>query len=87
LNKTDHVWVIFVAKNTNRFPNFFPIGVYTTEVKAKQELQDLPNDNNYQLFKFPVDEFFGYFNKKGELVGMDIGNHWNYHFKDNLEGQ
>lgn len=83
---TDNVWVIFVADNTNRFPNFFPIGVYTTEMKAKQAIQGLPKENNYQLFNFPVDEFFGYFNKKGELVGMDKVNHWQYHFKDDLEG-
>lgn len=80
-----NVWVIFVTKNGNRFPNFFPIGVYSTEAKAKEQLEKLPKDNNYQLFKFPVDEFFGYFNKNGELVGMDGLNHWNYHYKDELD--
>jgi hypothetical protein len=86
LKINDYVWAIFVAESTNRFPNFFPIGVYTNEIKAKQELEGLPKDNNYQLFKFPTDQFFGYFNKKGELVGMDKVNHWHYYFKDDLEG-
>jgi hypothetical protein len=86
LTSTKNVWVIFVANSGNRFPNFFPIGVYTTEMKANEALKILPKDNNYQLFQFPVDEFFGYFNKKGELVGMEEVNHSHYHYKDELEG-
>ena len=82
-----NVWVIFITIKGNRFPNFFPIGVYSTEAKAKEQLKTLSKDNNYQLFKFPIDEFFGYFNKNGELVGMDKVNHGHYHFKDDFEGQ
>jgi hypothetical protein len=80
-----NVWVIFVSINENRFPNFFPIGVYSTEKKAKEQLEKLPKDNNYQLFKFPVDEFFGYFNKNRELIGMDRVNHWHFDYKDELK--
>lgn len=87
MKTTNFVWVIFVVENKNRFPNFFPIGVYTTEMKAKEELHNLPVVNNYQLLKLPVGEFFGYFNKKGELIGMDGVNHWHFHNKEESDGQ
>lgn len=35
-----HVWGIFVADNSGRFPNFFPIGIYTTREKALEEIND-----------------------------------------------
>lgn len=84
LSTTKYVWVIFVAHSNLRFPNFFPVGVYSSEKKAKEQLENLPKDNDYQLFRFPINEFFGYFNKKEELVGMDGVRHWHFHYKTEL---
>jgi len=87
LTTTRYVWVIFVADSNKSFPNFFPVGVYSSEKKAKQELENLPKNYNYQLFRFPINKFFGYFNKNEQLVGMNGVRHWHYHYKDELEGQ
>ncbi|ALC89135.1 hypothetical protein AM500_04510 [Bacillus sp. FJAT-18017] len=76
------VWALFVATSSGRFPNFYPVGIYSSEYKAKEELERLPKDNNYQLLKLPMDHFFGYYNKKGQLVGMDNIQHWHYHYQD-----
>jgi hypothetical protein len=76
------VWGIFVATGTERFPNFFPIGMYSSRENAAQELEKLPKDKNYQLLRFHLDKFFGFINKKGDLVGMDAIHHEHYHYRD-----
>ncbi|TDF89432.1 hypothetical protein [Paenibacillus piri] len=79
----DAVWGIFVAEATGRFPNFFPIAVYTSKERAIEEINALPRDLNYQLLRLPVNRNFAYYNKKtGKLVGMDGVYHEHYHHKD-----
>jgi hypothetical protein len=79
----DAIWGIFVADGTGKFPNFFPIAVYTTKEKAIEEIHCLPKDINYQLLKLPVNRNFAYYHKKsGKLVGMDAIYHEHYHFKE-----
>lgn len=81
--RNDYVWGIFVADVTTDFPNFFPIGIYTTRDLAVNEVKALPKDHNYQLMRMPLNTNFGYFHKKsGKLVGMDAIHHEHYHFKD-----
>ena len=82
LNTTEFVWGIFVANGTGRFPNFFPVGIYSSHKKAEQELENLPRNKNYQLLRLPIDNFFGYFNKNGDLVGMDAIHHEHYDYVD-----
>lgn len=71
MGATACVWGILVVSETQRFPNFFPIGIYSIREKEEQELENLPKDNNYQLLRFPLNKFFGYYNKNRDIVGMD----------------
>lgn len=78
----EFIWGIFVAENTGRFPNFFPIAFYTTHEKALSDINGLPKDMNYQLLKLPLNRNFAYYHKKtGKLVGMDAIYHEHFHFK------
>lgn len=77
------VWGIFVADSSKPFPNFFPVGLYTTRALAINQIEAMPRDNNYQLLRMPIDKDFSYFNKKsGKLVGMDAIQHEHFHIKD-----
>jgi len=79
----DYVWGIFVADEKDAFPNFFPIGIYTTRELALNEVNDLPRERNYQLLRMPLNNNFAYFHKKtGKLVGMDAIHHEHFHFRD-----
>lgn len=70
------VWGIFVAANTERFPNFYPIALYVTREKAVEDIESLPKDMNYQLLKLPLNYNFAYYHKKsGKLVGMEAIHH------------
>lgn len=82
----EFIWGIFVAENTGRFPNFFPIALYTTREKALEDIDTLPKDTNYQLLELPLNRNFAYYHKKsGKLVGMDNIYHEHFHFKNNNE--
>ncbi|MGC5328844.1 hypothetical protein [Brevibacillus sp. SYSU BS000544] len=75
----EFVWGIFVADSTRGFPNFFPIGIYTSREKALQELEILPEDTNYQVLRLPINRSFAYYHKKtGKLTGMDAIQHEHY---------
>ncbi|MNE80807.1 hypothetical protein D3C80_1774120 [compost metagenome] len=79
----EYVWGIFVADSSTRFPNFFPIGIYTTRELAIKEVEVLPRGHNYQLLRMPLNNNFAYYHKKsGALVGMDAINHEHFHFKN-----
>ncbi|MEK3659662.1 hypothetical protein NSQ29_08850 [Paenibacillus sp. FSL F4-0236] len=79
----DYVWGIFVADASTDFPNFFPVGIYTTRELAINEVEALPRDHNYQLFRMPLNNNFAYYHRKSsKLVGMDTIHHEHYHFKD-----
>lgn len=79
----DYVWGIFVADVSTGFPNFFPIGIYTTRELAINEVEALPRDHNYQLLRMPLNNNFAYYHRKSsKLVGMDTIHHEHYHFKD-----
>ncbi|WP_146239807.1 hypothetical protein [Paenibacillus illinoisensis] len=81
--QNDYVWGIFVVDETIKFPNFFPIGIYTTRDVAVNEINALPRDHNYQLLRLPLNHNFGYIHKKsGSLVGMNAIFHEHFHFKD-----
>jgi hypothetical protein len=72
----EYVWAIFVAENTSGFPNFYPVGLFTSREKAVKELEALQKDMNYQLLKLPINRMFPYFHKKsGKIVGMDGIHH------------
>ncbi|WP_153978842.1 hypothetical protein [Paenibacillus xylanilyticus] len=60
----DYVWGIFVADRTAAFPNFFPIGIYTTRELALNEVNALPRDHNYQVLRMPLNQNFAYSHKK-----------------------
>jgi hypothetical protein len=77
------VWGIFVANSSKPFPNFFPIGLYSTRELAIKQIEALSRENNYQLLKMPINKDFSYYHKKnGKLVGMNAIHHEHYHFKD-----
>ncbi|MBB3111833.1 hypothetical protein FHS18_003901 [Paenibacillus phyllosphaerae] len=79
----EYVWGIFVADQTKRFPDFFPIGIYTSRELALEELGRLPRDENYQLLRMPLNKSFPYYHKKtGKLVGMNAIHHEHFHYKD-----
>lgn len=81
--KEGFVWGVFVADNSKEFPNFFPIGIYTTRELALKDIDVMPKDNNYQLLRMPVNSNFSYYHKKsGKLVGMDNINHEHFHNRD-----
>lgn len=78
----EFIWGIFVADNTGRFPNFFPIALYTTRDEALEDIYSLPKDTNYQLLKLPLNRNFAYYHKKsGKLVGMDNVYHEHFQFE------
>lgn len=78
-----YVWGIFVADNTKSFPNFFPVGIFTTRESALNQIESMPRDNNYQLLRLPINNDFSYYHKKnGKLIGMDAIHHEHFHFKD-----
>jgi len=80
------VWAIFVAESTTGFPNFYPVGVYTSRESSVKELDALPKDMNYQILKLPLNQLFPYYHKKsGKLVGMDNISHEHFHFRDDTE--
>ncbi|NQX70446.1 hypothetical protein HQN90_30330 [Paenibacillus alba] len=82
----DVIWGIFVSEDIKRFPNFFPVGLYTTREKAVEVIQGLPKDVNYDLLKLPLNLNFAYFHKKtGKLVGMNGIYHEHFHFKGEYE--
>jgi hypothetical protein len=79
----DVLWGIFVSEGTGRFPNFFPIAIYTTKEKALEDIKGLPKDLNYDLLRLPLNRNFAYYHKKtGKLVGMNDIYHEHYHFKE-----
>ncbi|GAA0848770.1 hypothetical protein H8Z60_00590 [Mycolicibacterium fortuitum] len=79
----DYVWGIFVVDVSTCFPNFFPIGIYTTRDLALKDVKSLPRDHNYQLLRMPLNNNFAYYhNKSSKLVGMDAIHHEHFNFKD-----
>ncbi|MFC4304352.1 hypothetical protein [Cohnella boryungensis] len=79
----EYVWAIFVAENKSSFPNFYPVGLFTSREKAVKELEGLQKDMNYQLLKLPINRMFPYFHKKsGKIVGMDGIHHEHIHFRE-----
>lgn len=83
LEDTTFMWGIFVAYSSKPFPNFFPVGLYTTRELAINQIETMPRDNNYQLLKMPINKDFSYYHKKNrKLVGMDAIYHEHFHFKD-----
>jgi len=77
------VWGIFVADSSKPFPNFFPVGLFTTRELAIIQIEAMPRDNNYQLLRMPINKDFSYFHKKsGKLVGVDAIHHEHFHYKD-----
>ncbi|MFC5403113.1 hypothetical protein [Cohnella soli] len=83
----EYVWAIFVSEGDGGFPNFFPIGLFSSYERALEELDTLPQDMNYQLLRLPVNRMFPYYHKKsGKLIGMDGIHHEHFHFRDDSGG-
>ncbi|WP_169091665.1 hypothetical protein [Paenibacillus sp. PL91] len=77
------VWGIFVADSSKLFPNFFPVGLYTTRELAIKQIETMPREYNYQLLQMPINKDFTYYHKKnGKLVGMNAIHHEHFHYKD-----
>ncbi|MDT8975749.1 hypothetical protein RQP50_05790 [Paenibacillus sp. chi10] len=73
----------YLADSSKPFPNFFPVGLFTTRELAINQIEAMPRDNNYQLLRMPINKDFSYFHKKsGKLVGMDAIHHEHFHYKD-----
>lgn len=53
----------FVADGSTGFPNFFPIGIYTTHELAIKEVEAFPRDRNYQILRMPLNNNFAYYHK------------------------
>lgn len=75
----NQVWGLFVADRLKSFPNFYPVGLYTSRDQAIEAMTPLPPGQSYQLFQLPIDHYFGFRNRRGELC-MDSLPHW--HFDD-----
>lgn len=76
---TEIIWGLFIAEDNHKFPNFYPIGFYSSKAKAIIEIESLSKDYHYQLFEIPVDHFFGYLDKKGVLKsGIGALRHEHY---------
>lgn len=71
---------MFIATNNFKFPNFYPIGLYSSKEKAIiEEIESLSKDYYYQLFEIAIDQFFGYLDKKGVLKsGIGVLRHEHY---------
>lgn len=63
----EQVWGLFVADRLKSFPNFYPVGLYTSRDKALEAMIELPKGQSYQVFQVPIDYYFGHTNKRGEL--------------------
>lgn len=72
------MWGLFVAKR-NTFPNFYPIGIFSTKELAKEELNKLPKKEHYQLFELPLDTIFGVV--KEDSVDSEMGRLNHEHFE------
>jgi hypothetical protein len=77
----DKVYVLFAVRNAY-YPNFIPMGAFTTREKALETIKKLPlNKNHYQLFTFPVNTFFGKFNSDLQPIS-ELGLMDHEHFCD-----
>ncbi|MGZ4107604.1 MAG: hypothetical protein ACXVO1_09730 [Tumebacillaceae bacterium] len=83
----DHLWGVFVCAGSSKgFPNYYPVGVYTTREKAVELLNGLTREHNYEIVKLPIDTFFGHINKKGNLSdGIGCLHHEHYPFRSDDE--
>lgn len=77
------LYVIFAFDETNTLTNFYPIGAYETIGQAKQVINTLPKTQRYDLFKIPVNKFFG--NLQGDKVNSYLGALSHEHF--NIENE
>lgn len=74
------VWGIFVVDRNNVFPNFAPIGVYSSKEKAEKQIDELPKEQPYQLFEIPIDEFLAEITKDGKVKSR-LGKLQHFHFE------
>jgi len=71
-----HVWLICLVGRT-RFPNLSVLGVYTAKEKLFEAMRSLPRESTYNLYKVPLDQFVGFWDKNGQLQdGMGRLRHW-----------
>lgn len=75
----DVVHMLCVADRNNGYPNFYPIGVYSSLELVEKELAGLPKNKHYQLFEIPINQFFGRIEENGSLTsGLGYLPHTNY---------
>lgn len=72
-------WLLCLVSADRSFPNLSVLGIYTTEEAATSVLRTLPRENRYNLYRAPVDKFFGFFTEGGELKD-GMGQLWHEHF-------
>jgi hypothetical protein len=58
---------IFVSDTNASFPNYYPVGIFSTREMALEQLKELTREHNYEIVKLPIDTFFGYIDRKGAL--------------------
>lgn len=73
------IWVIFSIDDRDAYPNFFPIGAYSSKERAVKQIEQLPVDNSVQLFELPIDTFIADIAAGGKIES-NLGklNHFHY---------
>ena len=81
--QAEYVWGLFVSDSgNNRFPNYYPVGIFLTREMAMEQLKELTKEHDYEIAKLPINKFFGYIDKKGILKdGIGDLHHEHYQFK------
>lgn len=79
------VWVIFSIEERNVFPNFVPIGAYSSREGAEKQISVFPKGQSYQLFELPINQFFGEITKDGQSVECGLGRLKHFHYESDEE--
>ncbi|GMA63776.1 hypothetical protein GCM10025859_42160 [Alicyclobacillus fastidiosus] len=49
--KTEYIWGLFVVDERTQFPNYYPIGIFSTREKALNQLRKLAKEYDYELVR------------------------------------
>lgn len=74
------VWLLCLTSERTVFPNLSVLGVCTTKDKALELLSTLPKQNTYIMYRAPLDQFFGFYKRTGELKD-GMGQLYHEHFE------
>lgn len=74
------IWILFTVAEDNAFPNFIPLGTYSSKKIAEEQIRQLPLTQQYQLFEFPIDDFIGEVTENGKVKSI-LGELEHFHFE------